>query len=269
MTDDPSELKPAKPVIVTYRSVMIYRVRTILQTHIKRHDDHSWKKLFQRTISAQLHLIGLIAGFFGLYFLCREALHHPDIRHFWACFAFGTTGLAVFGASTFYHFMADGYRISPQFDRWLHDLDHFAIYLFIAGTYTPFIFNIISPPWDTYLLVAIWTIAVAGIAYTYFHPRLPKIMQHRYVSTSIYVLMGWTLVIRAPETFAKASFETSMLLVAGGLSYTLGAVVYALKKPNPFPGWFGYHEIWHIAVMMGFGFHYFLILGFYSGIAAS
>lgn len=263
------ETKKITPPPTTYRSVVYYRVRTVIKTHIQRHDDHSLAKLFQRTISAQLHLVGLIAGIFGLFFLCNEALDHPDRRHFWACLAFGMTGLAVFGASTFYHFMADGFQISAKFDRWLHDLDHFAIYLFIAGTYTPFIFNVIAPPWDTYLLVAIWTIAVLGIAYTFFHPHLPKIMQHRYVSTSVYVLMGWTLVVRAPETFANTSLETGILLVAGGLSYTLGAVVYALKKPNPLPGWFGYHEIWHIAVMMGFGFHYFLILGFYRGAGAS
>lgn len=78
--------------------------------------------------------------------------------------------------------------------------------------------------------------------------------------------MGWVLIIRAPELFSKTSPMASFLLVAGGLSYTLGAVVYALKKPNPIPGWFGFHEIWHVAVMLGYGFHYFLILGFYRSL---
>ena len=234
--------------------------------HIKRHDDHSFRTFFKRTISAQLHLIGFLAGVIGLYILTSAAKHHPDPRHFWACLAFGLTGLGVFGASTVYHFMADGYKISQQFEDWLNDVDHFAIYLFIAGTYTPFIFNVIAPPWDLYLIVSIWSIAVLGIAYTYFHPRLPVLLQHRFVSTSIYVLMGWTLIVKAPETFSKVTAQSGILLVAGGLSYTFGAVIYALKRPNPFPGWFGYHEIWHVAVMMGFAFHYFLILGFYQGI---
>ncbi len=236
-----------------------------MKQHIQRHEDHSLKTFFKRTISAQLHLLGFIFGVIGLIVLTRAAVHHQDTRHFWACLVFGLTSLCVFGASTFYHFMSDGYVISKRFENWLHDLDHFAIYLFIAGTYTPFIFNVIAPPWDMYLIIAIWSIAIAGIAYTYFHPRLPKWLQHRYVSTAIYVLMGWTLIVKAPETFKNTSAESGLLLVAGGLSYTFGAVIYALKRPNPFPGWFGYHEIWHVAVMMGFAFHYFLILGFYRG----
>ena len=188
-----------------------------LEKHVKRHDDHSAKMFFKRTISAQLHLIGFLAGVVGLYILASAAWHHPDSRHFWACLAFGVTGLGVFGASTVYHFMADGYKISQKFEDWLNDVDHFAIYLFIAGTYTPFIFNVIAPPWDMYLITAIWAIAVLGILYTYFHPRLPVMLQHRFVSTAIYVLMGWTLIVRAPETYAKASAEASTLLVLGGL----------------------------------------------------
>lgn len=237
-----------------------------LGRHIQKHDDHSWRTVFKRTISAQLHLLGFICGAIGLIVLANAAIHHPDPRHFWVCLIFGLTSLAVFGASTIYHFFTDGYKISPEFEMWLHHLDHYAIYLFIAGTYTPFVFNVIAAPWDLYLLLAIWTIAIIGIAYTYLHPRLPRIMRHRYVSTSIYVLMGWTLVIKAPETFEKITPTSSFFLVAGGLSYTIGAVIYALKRPNPIPGWFGYHEIWHIAVLMGFAFHYFLILGFYRGI---
>ena len=237
-----------------------------IERHVQKHDDHSFKTFFKRTISAQLHGLGFILGVIGLIVLTSATLHHPDSRHFWACLAFGLTSLCVFGASTFYHFMSDGYKISNEFEMWLHHLDHYAIYLFIAGTYTPFIFNVIAPPWDLYLIVAIWSIAVLGIAYTYLHPRLPVIMQHRYVSTAIYVLMGWTLVVKAPETFQNVTTQSGLLLVAGGLSYTFGAVIYALKRPNPFPGWFGYHEIWHVAVIMGFAFHYFLILGFYQGI---
>lgn len=243
---------------------LVYAERmSLAKRHIRKYEDHSFKQLFKRTVSAQLHLIGFIGGVIGLIVLAQASFNHPDPRHFWACLAFGITGLCVFGASTFYHFVADGYQISHAFDRWLHHLDHFSIYLFIAGTYTPFILNVISPPWDTYLLVGIWSIAIIGIAYTSLHPVLPRLLQHRYISTSIYVLMGWALLVRAPETFEKTTMQSGLLLVAGGLSYTFGAIIYAIKKPNPFPGWFGFHEIWHVAVMMGFTFHYFLILGFY------
>lgn len=238
----------------------------ILSRHIRKHPDHSARRLFQRTVSAQLHLAGFIAGTVGFVVLAMASLNHPDLRHFWACLVFGLTGLAVFGTSTLYHFMNDGFQISPKFQNLLHSLDHFAIYLFIAGTYTPFVFNVIDPPWDSYLLIGVWTTAIFGIAYTIFQSRLPRLIRHRYFRTAIYVLMGWVLIIRAPEMFSKTSPLSSFLLVAGGISYTLGAVVYALKKPNPIPGWFESHEIWHVAVMLGCGFHYFLILGFYRSL---
>jgi hemolysin III len=145
----------------------------------------------------------------------------------------------------------------------MDDLDHFAIYLFIAGTYTPFILNAISPPWNRALLYLVWSVAIGGIVYTHFRPKLPPWLRHRYVNTAIFVLMGWLLVVRLGEALSNISERQTAFLFAGAASYTLGAVIYALKRPNPYVGVFGYHEIWHVMVLLGFGFHYFMILDFY------
>jgi len=231
---------------------------------IRRHSDPSLKGFLRRTVSAQLHLLGTLAAIIGLALLLRNVGAKGDSRHFWACLVFGVTGILVFATSTTYHFMTDGFDLSPQLDQRLEDLDHFAIFLFIAGTYTPFILNVINPPWRQILLCLIWVVGLLGVVYTHFRPRLPAWAQHRYVYTGIFVLMGWTLMIRIGEALEHLSSAGVYLAVAGGLSYTVGAVIYAVKWPNPIKGLFGFHEVWHVMVLLGFGFHYAMILNFYK-----
>ena len=180
-----------------------------------------------------------------------------------ACLIFGVTGFLVFASSALYHFCSDGFILSPQLEKLLNDFDHFSIYLFIAGTYTPFLINAVPQPWTKILLTMIWGIAFAGILYSYFKPRLPKWAQHRIISTTIFLLMGWTLAIRWDMIYTSLSPLTFWLLLGGGLSYSIGAVIYAFEWPDFVRGVFGFHELWHIMVMIGFAFHYFLILNFY------
>lgn len=181
-----------------------------------------------------------------------------------ACLLFGLTSILVFGVSTVYHFISDGYVITPKLELMLEDLDHFAIFLFIAGTYTPVLLNVIAPPWREYLLAAIWIVGLSGIVYTRYKPRLPRWAQHRFVYTSIFLLMGWTLLVRIGEAWAAMSPQTTLLLLAGGIAYSIGAVVYATKWPNPIRNVFGFHEIWHCFVLLGYGCHYFMVLSFYK-----
>lgn len=237
--------------------------KSLLARHFQRHPDHSWRAFLGRTVSAQLHLLGLIAAIVGLVVLLNHVGERDDPSHFWACLAFGLTGIMVFATSTFYHFLSDGCVISPRFSQQLEDLDHFSIFLFIAGTYTPFLLNAINPPWRAILLTAIWSIGSVGIVYTYFRPRLPRWAQHRFLYTGIFVLMGWTLIIRLGEAYDHLNAVGVALLVGGGLSYSIGAIFYALKRPNFIKDIFGFHELWHVMVLAGFIQHYFLILNFY------
>lgn len=176
---------------------------------------------------------------------------------------YSVSAILVFWISTLYHFLDDGFDISEKMRNWFENLDHFSIYLFIAGTYTPFLINVVAEPWKTRILILIWSIAFVGICYTHFRSRLPLWAQKRWVYTGIFVLMGWTLGLRVGEIIDKlSSLEVSFLLM-GGFCYTVGALIYALKKPDLFPGFFGFHELWHVAVLLGALFHYFLIYQFY------
>jgi hemolysin III len=222
------------------------------------------KLYWKRTIAAQLHLIGCIAAMLGLVVLLHYTIAHNDRDQILASLAFGIPGILVFGASALYHFLSDGSLISARLDKWLEDLDHFAIYLFIAGSYTPVLMNTVAQPWRAIMLIGVWAVAISGILYTHFKPRLPLWAQHRFVYTSIFVLMGWLLLIRLAEVFHNLSGLGIFLLAGGGLAYTIGAVIYATKRPRLFADVFGFHELWHIMVMIGFGFHYFLILDFYK-----
>ena len=133
---------------------------------ILKHPDHSLKTFMRRTVAAQLHLVGSLLAIAGLVVLISHSLEVEDRIHVWACLVFSATSILVFAVSTIYHFVSDGYRVSKRLESRLEDLDHISIYLFIAGTYTPFILNVISPTWNARLLILIWSIAIAGISYT-------------------------------------------------------------------------------------------------------
>ena len=230
--------------------------------HVRRRIDHSFGLFLKRTLAAQLHALGCVLMMVGAFILLPLA-HRAGAPHVWACASFLATGTLVFLVSSVYHFLSDGYESSEQLHLVLENLDHFSIYLFIAGTYSPFLLSAVSSPWRMPLLVTIWSIAVLGITYTWLKPRLPKILQHRAFYTGIFVVMGWTLVIRIGEVFAGLSNLKLFFLVAGGLAYSVGALVYAFKRPRLFAGVFGFHELWHLLVLLGAGCHYFMILSFY------
>ena len=120
-----------------------------------------------------------------------------------------------------------------------------------------------APPWRTVLLVSIWVLAISGILYTRYKSILPRIFQHRGVYTGLFLLMGWTSLIRIGEIFENLTPVRFALLLAGGVTYSVGAIIYATKQQRLFVNVFGFHELWHIMVMLGFAFHYAMILSFY------
>ncbi|GER91748.1 hypothetical protein KDW_59100 [Dictyobacter vulcani] len=127
-------------------------------------------------------------------------------------------------------------------------LDHANIFVLIAGTYTPLCFNILSGWVRITLLSAIWILAFAGIIFALFPYalRVPK-----WFSASIYILMGWIAILAMPAFLAVLPWAFVITMIAGGLLYTIGAIAYATRWPNPFPRVFGYHEIFHIFVIAG------------------
>lgn len=230
---------------------------------ISRRDDCTPFLFFKRTVAAQMHLVTFFVALIGLSILLPLASTKGQL-HYWGTLVFGVSSMMVFGISAVYHFMIDGLKLCPAFTEMMEKLDQYAIYIFIAGTYTPFLLNALQSPWREILMISIWVIALVGIFYTAFRHKLPLWAQSRVVYTSVFLLMGWTMVVRIGEIITNLSSLGLWLLVGGALAYSIGAVVYITRKPKLFEGLFGFHELWHGFVTIGFLFHYFMIMNFYS-----
>jgi hemolysin III len=166
----------------------------------------------------------------------------------------GTVFLAasvlLFGTSGLYHRGTWGLRGQAILRR----MDHSNIYLFIAATYTPLALILLNGTSRMILLVLIWSTALGGLLF-----RLVWLSAPRWLYTVLYVVMGWAALGWLQAFYHAAGLAVLILLVAGGVCYTLGALVYARKRPNPSPSWFGFHEIFHIGTIGGFVCHYVAI----------
>jgi len=166
---------------------------------------------------------------------------------------YGVTLILMFAASGVYHMV----RAGPQLMLVLRKLDHSAIYLLIAGTYTPICLHYLTGFWRWGPVAIIWSLAIIGITVKLFVINAP-----RWVTTGAYLLMGWISVAAANEMVTKLPPGALVWLMLGGLFFTAGAIIYALKKPNPWPRVFGFHEIWHIFVILGAFSHFIVMAAF-------
>ncbi len=148
---------------------------------------------------------------------------------------------ALFGTSALYH------RVNwrrPRARLWMRRLDHTMIFLLIAGTYTPFALLVLHGTLATAILIAVWVGALAGSIVEMIWIEAPK-----WVTAIIYLQLGWVAIIAFPELWSELGVAGTLLVAAGGLLYTIGAVVYATQRPNPNPAVFGYHEVFHLLVI--------------------
>ncbi|WP_323374649.1 PAQR family membrane homeostasis protein TrhA [Brachybacterium sp. NBEC-018] len=164
-----------------------------------------------------------------------------------AMVVFVTTASLLFGVSATYH----RGTWSPQHAIILRRFDHANIFLIIAGTYTPLAVALLEPRSAAILLTIAWAGALIGVAFRVFWTHAP-----RWLYVPAYVALGWIAIFYMPQFLAGGGWAVVWLLVAGGLAYTAGAVVYGLKRPNPSPAWFGFHEIFHAATLAGFACHF-------------
>jgi hemolysin III len=156
---------------------------------------------------------------------------------------FASSLAGCLGASALYHRP----MWTPRIRSWLARLDHAGIYLLIAGTYTPFGLLVMSPAWAVPVLAIVWSGAALAIVLKFCWVRAPK-----WLSAAIALMLGWIGVI-AISQLLKVELMGFVLVVVGGLLYSAGAVVYALRRPNPAPGMFGYHELFHLLTLAGAG----------------
>ena len=153
---------------------------------------------------------------------------------------FAATVAAMFGASALYH--SPNWREAPR--RWLRRVDHAGIYALIAGTYTAFGLLALSGYWRWGVLSIVWAGALAAIVFKFAWVDAPK-----WISAVIGVALGWIGVVVFPQLLHAIGVGAVLLVLAGGLLYTLGAVVYALRRPDPRPAVFGFHEVFHVLVI--------------------
>jgi hemolysin III len=163
-----------------------------------------------------------------------------------AAAVYGVSLTALFGISALYHRPKWGPRVYGVMRR----LDHAAIFILIAGTYTPICLLVPSRS-GLALLAAVWIGAAAGIVFAVLWPRAPK-----WLNALLYVALGWAIVPVLPELARALGPAGLALLTGGGIVYSVGALIYALRRPDPFPTVFGYHEIFHLLVIVAAGFHY-------------
>jgi hemolysin III len=205
-------------------------------------------------IDTLTHLFGAIASFMGLIVLLVATWHDPP--RMISMFIYGMSMLLLYISSALLH----GVKTHASNRMWLNRLDHLAIFLLIAGTYTPIAYNILPLPWRWAVLVTVWIVAIIGGAYKMRSARI-----HGFLNTSVYLLLGWGSALPlffAANLLPLLPLDGFLLLLLGGLIYTLGFVVYYLQWPDPWPGVFGHHEIWHLFVLGGSLCH-FLFMFYY------
>ncbi|MGZ4140649.1 MAG: PAQR family membrane homeostasis protein TrhA [Actinomycetota bacterium] len=159
--------------------------------------------------------------------------------------------MALYGVSAAYH------RIpwSPRARQLMRRLDHSTIFLFIAATYTPFSVLALQGAWRVSILAAVWGIAAIGVAL-----KMTRLKAASRAGTAMYVALGWTAIVALPQLVKDLSAASIALLFIGGALYTTGAIIYALRRPDPDPQVFGYHELYHSFVIVGSLCHYAMIV---------
>jgi hemolysin III len=199
------------------------------------------------------HLVAAAAAVVGLVLLVLLA-ESPEAYIGGAVFAVSL--VALYTTSATYHVVTWGNRMRGVMKR----LDHSMIFVLIAGTYTPFCLLVASGAWGITILAVVWSIAAAGILLKMAWPNAP-----RWLGVALYIATGWVALVAASEIANWFALVPLLLLAGGGILYTAGGVIYALKRPDPFPRVFGYHEVFHLFVIAGSLLHFTLIAGYLMG----
>jgi hemolysin III len=170
-----------------------------------------------------------------------------------AAAVFACSVAACFGASALYH------RVTwqPRARLWMRRVDHAGVYLLIAGTYTPVALLALRGAWRPVVLIIIWAGAFAAIVLKFAWVEAPK-----WLAAAIGMALGWVAVVVLPQLVGRVNIAAVILLIVGGLAYTVGAIVYVRRRPDPVPAVFGYHELFHALTIVGVACQY-VAIGFF------
>ena len=212
--------------------------------------------------SAITHFIGMMMAVFASTPLLIKAARQPDKIHMIALGIFITSMILLYAASTLYHTL----DLSENANKRLKKMDHMMIFVLIAGTYTPICIIALPQPVGMQLFTLVWGIALLGIVVKMFWVTCPK-----WFSTLLYISMGWICVLAFTQLLNSLPAAAFGWLLAGGIIYTIGGIIYALKLPifNSKHRYFGSHEIFHLFVMGGSVCHFIVMYVFVAGMPVS
>jgi len=211
-------------------------------------------RVFREPANALTHLIGLVLAIAGMVTLIVVSVGDP-----WrlaSALVFGASMVLLYSASTLLH----GVRAGPGVIKRLRVFDHAAIFVLIAGTYTPITLvslRVVSPAWSWALFGTVWGLALLGVLFKVLWIGAP-----RWLSVALYVALGWLAVVALAPLLAALPLGALVWLLAGGLFYTGGAIIYARKRPDPWPDTFGFHALWHLFVLAGTACHFVMVLAY-------
>ena len=205
---------------------------------------------FKDPVSAWTHFGGFWAALVGATLLVGLCIHDPTKAT--AMAIYGASLVGLFLASSLYHF----FDLGENGNRWLRRVDHGAIFLLIAGSYLPPLLHFLDGSWRLGMIGGVGAVALAGVVLKVLWIDSPS-----WLGLTLYVGLGWVILVPAHRILPQLSAAELVWLVGGGLAYSLGAVVYAWQRPDPWPDRLGHHEIWHVLVLVGAGCHYGFMLG--------
>lgn len=199
-------------------------------------------------VNTWTHFVTFLAAIVGLVFLIILSGHNAS--KLVTMTVYGVSCIVLYGASSLYHWV----KTTPEKELILKKIDHISIYLLIAGSYTPVFYYGLTGAWKWTMLSAVWALALIGMFLKIWFIHAP-----RYVSTAFYVTLGWIAVVPFVQLIDRLPTGAIVLMVVGGIFYTIGAIIYATKRLDFFPNRFGFHEIFHLFVSAGSIAHFFMI----------
>ncbi|MFW6017014.1 MAG: PAQR family membrane homeostasis protein TrhA [bacterium] len=199
-------------------------------------------------VSFYTHLLGAIGGIIGTIYLIYITLGQTS--NLIVSIIYGVSTIILFSSSTLYHY----FKQKDEEESIWRKLDHFSIFIMIAGTYTPIAYIYLSGYWTWVIIILQWSLVTGGFFFKFYYLNIP-----RYLYTLIYLIMGWTGIVPIKIFINTMPFKALLYLFSGGILYTIGATFYILKKPV-INERLGFHEIFHIFILLGGFSHYMLVL---------
>jgi hemolysin III len=202
-------------------------------------------------VNTWTHFVTFLAGIVGLIFLIVLSKDNPS--KLITMTIYGVSVILLYGASSLLHWIGT----TPRKELVLQKLDHISIFILIAGSYTPVFYYGLDGAWKWTMLIAVWLLALIGMILKIWFIHAP-----RSISTAFYITLGWIAIIPFAKLVQNFPTEAIVLMVAGGVAYTSGGVIFATKIFDFFPDKFGFHEVFHLFVMAGTILHFIMIVMF-------